>query len=141
MMGMNYRTGISLAVCLFFLTLLISRASAMELNVVISTGQSFKIKADSEDTVKKVKDSIYTITEISYLNQAVFKGKQKLNDKNTLAFYSIKDGDTLYVHHGVESGPIGKSPSGLLPIIIMLVVILAIGIYFIRKKPPADNTP
>lgn len=113
----------------------------MELNVVISTGQSFKIKADSEDTVKKLKDSIYTITEISYLNQVVFKGKQELNDKNTLASYSIKDGDTLYVHHGVESGPIGKSSSGLLPIIIMLLVILAIGIYFMRKKPSADNTP
>jgi hypothetical protein len=134
-----YRIGVCLAFCLFFLTGLSSRTSAMELNVVITTGQSLKISANSEDTVKKVKDKIYTITEISYINQAVFKGNQELKDKNTLASYSIKDGDTLYVQHGVESGPVGKSSSGLLPIIILIVIILAIGIYFMRKKPSADT--
>ena len=109
--------------------------------MVLSTGQSLKINTNPEDTVKKLKVKIFNITEISYLNQAVYKGDQVLNDKRTIASYSIKDGDTLNVRLELQKSHTSKAKSGILPIIIMLVIILAIGIYFMRKKPSAENRP
>jgi hypothetical protein len=134
---------ISFGLFMFFFSFLIMSniSSAMELNISLSTGQSLKINVNSEDTVKKLKDKIFDITEISYLNQGLYKGNQKLNDKKTLASYGIKDGDTLNLSLELQSSPTSRGKSGVMPILIMLAVILAIGIYFMRKKPSADYKP
>jgi len=134
-----HRIVISLLVGIFSMIMLIHVSSAMELNVVLSTGQTLKINANPEDTVKKLKDNIFNITEISYLNQAIYVGNKVLKDKNTLASYSIKDGTTLSVRIELQNSPTSKPKSGVLPIVIMIVIILAAGIFFMRKKPPVEN--
>ena len=115
-------------------------AIAMELTVIMPGGQSVKVTVEPQDTVEQFKKKVYSISELSPLNQVVYKGDQELDRKRTLSSYNIKDGDTLTVKHGVIGAPTRKSDSGTLWVILGFLIIIGSGIFFMRKKPTQDDT-
>ena len=110
-------------------------AFALDLVVVMPGGQDLSVTVEPENTIAQVKDKVYNASELSPLNQIMFKGKQKLDEKRTLASYSIKNGDTLLIKHGVLSAPTQKEKGNGLLIFLTLAAIVGIGIFFMRRKP------
>ena len=113
--------------------------SAMELTVILPGGQAIKVAAEPQETIELVKQNVYTISEISPLNQVVFKGEKELDNKRLLSDYSIKDGDTLIVRHGIIGAPTRKKDSGTLWVVLGFLAIIGTGIFFMRKKPSGDT--
>jgi hypothetical protein len=113
--------------------------SAMELTVVMPGGQVIKVAAEPQDTIEQVKQKVYSASELSPLNQVMFKGGKELDNKQLLSAYSIKDGDTLIVRHGIIGAPTRKSDSGTLWIVLGFLAIIGTGIFFMRKKPSGDT--
>jgi hypothetical protein len=96
------------------------------------------VNAAPEETVQQVKQKVYAMSEISPLNQVVYYKGKRLADDQTLASYSIGEGDTLRVEHGVLNAPTAKEKSGMGWILLTILIILGSGIYFMRKKPSRE---
>lgn len=110
-------------------------AIAMELVMIMPGGQVIKVAAEPNDTVEHLKQKVYSISDLNPLNQMVFRGGKELDAKQLLSSYSIKDGDTLIVKHGIVKAPTRKADSGALWVVLGFLAIIGIGIFFMRKKP------
>lgn len=113
----------------------VGAASAMDITVILPGGQALAITIEPENTIAQLKDKVYSASEINPLNQIVYKGNRKLDEKQTLASYSIANGDTLVIKHGIINSPTQKEKGNGLWIFLIMVAIVAIGVLFMRKKP------
>ena len=109
-------------------------AFAMNVKVALPTGQTVPVEAQPEDTVAKVKDFVYNVTEIHPGNQRMFKGNVEMENMKTLASYGVADGDTLYVKHGTTEPFVEKKGSGGFLKIVVIVIVLAGIAYWIKRK-------
>lgn len=112
--------------------------SAMQITAVLPGGRALAVSAEPEDTVEQVKQKIYVMTEISPLNQLIQYKNKTLDEKKTLSSYGISDGDTVRVEHAVLEAPTRKDRSGMGWVLLAIVVIIGIGVYFMRKKPSRE---
>ncbi len=113
-------------------------AAAMQLTVMLPGGQTLVVNAEPGDTVGQVKQKIYVMTEINPLNQILYHGKKRLDAEAALSSYSISEGDTLRVEHGVLAAPTKKESSGIGWILLVLALIVGAGVFFMRKKPSRE---
>jgi hypothetical protein len=110
-------------------------ASAMDVIVVMPGGQAMNVTIKPENTIAQLKEKVYSASELNPLNQIMFIGNQKLDEKRTVASYSIANGDTLLVKHGVINAPTQKEKGNGLLIFLIMAAIVGIGVFFMRKKP------
>ncbi len=110
-------------------------ASAMDVFIVLPGEQTMSVTIDPENTIGQLKNKVYAASELNPLNQIMYKGKQKLDEKRTLASYNIANGDTLRIEHGVISAPTVKEKGGGIWILLTMVIIVGIAVLFMRKKP------
>ncbi len=113
-------------------------ASAMELTVILPGGQTLTVSSEPNHTVRQVKQRIYAISEINPLNQILYYKDKRLEENHTLSSYHIGEGDTIRVKHGVLNAPTSKEKSIFWRIALILLAILGIGIFFMRKKPSRE---
>ncbi len=129
-----------LALSLLFIASYSSSSSAMNLTLALPGGQAIQVTAEDNTSVEQLKKKVFGVTEISPMNQILFKDDKKLDNARALSSYSIKDGDTLRVEYGVITVKARKGDSGILWIIIGFVVIIGAGVFFMRKKPSDDTS-
>jgi len=113
-------------------------AAAMGLTVVLPGGQKLNVSAAPEETVQQVKVKIYAMSELNPLNQSVYYKGNRLEEDRTLSSYAIGDGDTLRIEHSVLSAPTSKQKSGMGWILLALLVIIGVGVFFMRRKPSRE---
>jgi hypothetical protein len=112
-----------------------SPASALDITVIMPGGQALQVTLEPDNTIAQLKAKVYSASELSPLNQLVFKGKQQLDEKRTLASYNIANGDTLIIKHGVLNAPTQKEKGAGIWILLTIVIIIGVGVLFMRKKP------
>ncbi|MHB9027669.1 MAG: ubiquitin-like domain-containing protein [Candidatus Latescibacterota bacterium] len=137
---MQDRRGIMIVMLVLTVLLLPCRniAGALDLTVILPGDQTLRVSAAPEETVQRVKEKVYAMSEVNPLNQVVYYEGNRLEDDRTLSSYNIGEGDTLRVEHGVLNAPTSKEKSGMVWILLTILVILGVGIFFMRKKPSRE---
>ncbi len=74
----------------------------MNLTLALPGGQAIQVTAEDNTSVEQLKKKVFGVTEISPMNQILFKDDKKLDNARALSSHSIKDGDTLRVEYGVS---------------------------------------
>ncbi|MCE5248844.1 ubiquitin family protein [bacterium] len=106
----------------------------MTIKVALPTAQVVTVEAVPEDTVLRVKEFVYNVTEIHVGNQRMFKNAAELDNMKTLASYGVADGDTLQVKYGVDdSGEQVRATGGWWKILIIIVILAAVALW-VKKK-------
>ena len=113
----------------------VSVASALDIVILMPGDNAVAVTIQPDNTVAQLKDKVYVMSELSPLNQILFKGKERMDDKRTLSSYNLANGDTLRIKHGVLSAPTSKEKGNGIWILLAMVIIVGIGIYFMRHKP------
>jgi hypothetical protein len=113
---------------------------AMKMIAVISTGQTLTISAEPEDTIGDIKNYVQTVTQIFPINQTIRKDSTILDDKKTLAFYGISNGDTLSV--SISTKPLTSPKKWAGKVVTTLVIIAFLGIIALMvKRKLFDKAP
>jgi len=107
-------------------------ASAVEITIVTTTGKTVSVDMKPEETVADLKDFVFDVTRIHQGTQRIYKGTVQLEDEKQLAFYGIKDGDTLRVRRGAGIPKREDEGGGFLK--VMIAVAVLVGLVVAAKK-------
>ena len=115
-------------------------AEPITVNITSNTGRKMLIHVDSEDSIADLKTTIYNVSQIMTISQSLEKDGVQLKDNNTLASYSISDGDTITLER-VAAKNTHKPKSGLIKYFIILAVLALIAVAGKFLLFPKDDNP